>query len=75
MFLDRVKLMHSTEPTVRPERWTSASPFVPLSIAGAFPPQQQAQILEVYRIAAERTQAQLGRVRVGHWRIPQVSMN
>ena len=46
--------------------------FVPCPVFGAFSPAQQAQIQEVYRIAAERTRDQLRRQ---WWRRPQFSLN
>ena len=48
------------------------SAFVPCPMFMAFAPNQQAQIQEIYRVAAERTREQL---RPKRSRIPQFSRN
>jgi len=47
--------------------------FVPFSLGTGFSPGQQAQIMEIYRIAAERTREQLASR--SRFRIPQFSVN
>lgn len=48
------------------------SPFVPCPVVSLMTISQQAQVLEIYRIAAERTQAQL---RTARRALPEFSLN
>ncbi|VTR93677.1 unnamed protein product [Gemmata massiliana] len=69
-FREQLAQLHPASVSV--SAFCGMSAFVPCPMFAWFAPSQQAQIQEIYRIAAERTREQL---RPKRSRIPQFSLN
>jgi hypothetical protein len=73
MLWQRIREMRNPEQLAGTKPETCSSAFMPFPVLAIFSAAQQAQIVEIYRIASERTRAQqTSRARS---RIPQFSIN
>jgi hypothetical protein len=75
MFWERIRATTGLASSALEQSDVVAAPFVPFYLAAIFTPDHQAQIIEVYRVAAERTRAQIACAPQRRFRLPLFSVN